>query len=108
MQGGVKMTLTSRIREHPHCDLRGDDAGVDGDLRAVVPTRRDCPGRKTAMCFLATKRPARPHKRAIENRFTVDNVKGAKAPRAGEDSPATRRYRVSRPAWPIAAPRHKA
>jgi hypothetical protein len=33
-----------------------------------VRRRRDCPGRKPA--FLVFKRPARPYKSAIENRFT--------------------------------------
>jgi hypothetical protein len=33
----------------------------------------DCPGRKTP--FLVVKRPSRPYKNAMENRFNVENVK---------------------------------
>jgi hypothetical protein len=43
---------------------------ADPDVRVAqqVRRRRDCPGRKPA--FLVFKRPARPYKSAIENRFT--------------------------------------
>jgi hypothetical protein len=35
----------------------------------------DCPARKPP--FLAVKRPARPYKTAIRNRFTLENAKAA-------------------------------
>ena len=35
----------------------------------------DCPGQKPP--FLAVKRPARPYKTTIQNRFTMANAKGA-------------------------------
>ena len=44
------------------------------------------PGPETAV--LAVKRPARPYKSAIENRFTMENAKGAYTPRAGPDGAA--------------------
>jgi hypothetical protein len=40
-----------------------------------------CPGRKPPC--LAVKRPARPHKSAIENRFTAGNATGASPPPGG-------------------------
>jgi hypothetical protein len=43
----------------------------------------DCPGRKPPC--LAVKRPARPYKSAIQNRFTAENAQGASTPRAGPD-----------------------
>ena len=44
---------------------------------------QSCPGRKPS--FSVVKRPARPYKSAIQNRYTVGNAKGAEPPRAGPD-----------------------
>jgi hypothetical protein len=43
--------------------------------RASLLRLAHCPGRKPP--FLAAKRPARPYKSAIQNRFTVGNAEGA-------------------------------
>jgi hypothetical protein len=43
----------------------------------------DCPGRKPP--FLAIEQPARPYKTTTERRFTTENAKDAKTPRAGPD-----------------------
>jgi hypothetical protein len=57
------------------------DVGVEARLveaGAVLPREHDhrtCPGRKPP--FLAVKRPARPHKNAMQDRFTMENAKGA-------------------------------
>jgi hypothetical protein len=42
---------------------------------AVVAREDDCPDRNPP--FLAVKRAARPYKTGIENRFTMENAKGA-------------------------------
>jgi hypothetical protein len=44
-------------------------------LRESAPMFGYCPGWK--MSFLVVKRPARPYKSAIQNRFTMVNAKGA-------------------------------
>jgi hypothetical protein len=46
--------------------------GAEGTLSRPAPTY---PGRKPPL--LAVKRPARPYKSAMENRFTVGNADGA-------------------------------
>jgi hypothetical protein len=56
-----------------------DDAAHRGivprEEAAVDPDRRHCPGRKPP--FSAVKRPARPYKSPIQNRFTQENANGA-------------------------------
>jgi hypothetical protein len=44
-------------------------------LTCVVVSIAVCPGRKPP--FLAVKHPARPYKRAVQTRFTMDSAKGA-------------------------------
>ena len=55
-----------------------------------------CPGQKSP--FLAVKRPARPYKSAIENRFTWEYAKGAKPPPAARTEPEGIGQSVASPA----------
>ena len=51
---------------------------VDGLVELLVEPGADpadCPGREPP--FLVVKRNARPHRSAIQNRFTMENAKGA-------------------------------
>jgi hypothetical protein len=63
--------------EDARATRRGVGRGAPQDVRAAVQRRAvgNCPGRKPP--FFAVKRPARPYKTAIENRFTVGNAKAA-------------------------------
>jgi hypothetical protein len=69
-------TLARRHDKLPSCCRCSAAAGHERPaVEAVVGGRAlhlDCPGRKPQ--FLAVKRPARPYKSAIENRFTMERA----------------------------------
>jgi hypothetical protein len=81
-QAGVHVRAARHERDvHPGAnDVRHAEGHVvllhgDVGLLRELGLRLHCPGRKPP--FLAVKRPARPYKSAIQNRFTVENAKGA-------------------------------
>ena len=65
--------LPQALYTHLGRGVRVEDLVHHLDLGIVVAGA--CPGRKPPL--LAVKRPARPYKIAIQNRFTVENAKGA-------------------------------